>query len=325
MKRKTFNAVKLGLFVLAGLVLAIFALYVLGKGQNFFGNRFMLKTQFRDVKGLLVGNNVRFSGIDVGSVRGIEILNDTVVEVTMNVDRKMKNIVRKNAIATIGTDGLIGNRVVNIAPTDANSPLITGGETLKSREEVNTEEMLRTLSGTNEDVSAMVEDLRRVAQLISTSSELEKILNDKTLAANLQASLAHLHEVTENTSFLTKNAIKTLNLASEGDGTLATLLTDTTLSVELKKAVFQIKTLENSADRLINDLNTTIVSLEKDLKTGNGTAQTLMHDSIMANRLQATMIHVEKGTMAFAENMEALKSNFLFRRYFKKMEKKKKQ
>lgn len=325
MKRKTFNAVKLGLFVLAGLVLAIFALYVLGKGQNFFGNRFMLKTQFRDVKGLLVGNNVRFSGIDVGSVRGIEILNDTVVEVTMNVDRKMKNIVRKNAIATIGTDGLIGNRVVNIAPTDANSPLITGGETLKSREEVNTEEMLRTLSGTNEDVSAMVEDLRRVAHLISTSSELEKILNDKTLAANLQASLAHLHEATGNASFLTKNAIKTLDLASEGDGTLATLLTDTTLSVELKKAVFQIKTLENSADRLINDLNTTIVSLEKDLKTGNGTAQTLMHDSIMANRLQATMIHVEKGTMAFAENMEALKSNFLFRRYFKKMEKKKKQ
>jgi len=322
MKKKSINAVKLGIFVLTGLTLLIFSLYLLGKNKTFFGNRFELKAQFRDVNGLMVGNNVRFSGIDVGSVQAITILSDTVIEVTMNLDKEIKGFIRNNSETSIGTDGLIGNRVVNIAPMGGNKPFVTGGEMLPSREEVKTEQMLQTLNRTNQTVSEIAEEVLATVKLVNSSSELTSLLNDKSLSLNLRRSLQNLHETTKNASILMNNALSTFKLASEGNGTIATLLTDTTLSAELKQAVSQIKTLENSADRLVKDLNVVIESVEKDINQGSGSVNALMRDSIMADRLRATIENAERGTAAFAEDMEALKSNFLFRRYFKKMEKK---
>ena len=322
MKKQSVNAIKLGAFVLTGLSLLIFMLYLLGKNKSFFGNRFELKAQFKDVNGLLVGNNVRFSGIDVGTVRSIVIVNDTVIEVTMNLDKEMKAFVRSNSVASLGTDGLIGNRVVNISPQGGDAPFVKGGETLPARQEVNTQAMLQTLYRTNENVEKIVADLRNTVHLVNTSTALNSLLNDKTLSSNLRASLAHLHETTENASILMENAVGTLKLASEGRGTLATLLTDTTLAAELRQAVQQIKTLETNADHLVRDLNEVANAVEKDIQQGPGPVNTLMRDSLMAARLRNTLENVEKGSAAFAQDMEALKSNFLFRRYFKKMEKK---
>lgn len=322
MKKKSVNAIKLGIFVLTGLALLILALYLLGRNKTLFGSRFELKAQFRDVNGLLVGNNVRFSGIDVGSVLNIKIMNDTVIEVTMNLDKKMKGFIRNNSVATIGTDGLIGNRVVNISPVGGNMPFVSGGEMLPSKEDIDTKQMLETLSKTNQTVAKIADEVLVTVRLVNSSSELATLLNDKSLSLNLRRSLQNLHESTRNASVLMENAVATLKLASTGKGTLATLLTDTTLSLELRQAVTQVKTLENSADRLVKDLNTLTLTVEKDLSQGSGSVNALLRDSVMANRLRATIENAEKGSAAFAQDMEALKSNFLFRRYFKKQAKK---
>lgn len=324
MKKKTVNTFKLGIFVLTGMLILIYALYALARTKTFFGNRFELKTHFRDVNGLLVGNNVRFSGIDVGSVRNIVILNDTTVEVTLDVEQKMKSFIRANAVATVGTDGLIGNRVVNIEPVNPNAPYVAGGELLPSQEEVDTKKMLQTLYGTNENVAKIVEDLRNTVHLVSTSSELSSILNDKTLSANLRASLYNLKETTEKASRLMDEASGTLQLASKGRGNLATLLTDTTLSTQLPQIVDQIKQVGKSADNLVQQTNSLVSALHADVQRGPGSANTLLRDSLLAEQLKVVISNTEKGTAAFAQDMEALKHNFLFRRYFKKLEKKEK-
>jgi phospholipid/cholesterol/gamma-HCH transport system substrate-binding protein len=303
-------------------MLLIFSLYLLGRSKSFFSNRFELKTQFREVNGLLVGNNVRFSGIDVGSVVAMQILNDTVIEVTMHLNKNMKGFIRNNAIASIGTDGLIGNRVVNITTLGGTNPFVAGGEMLPSKEEVKTTEMLSTLYQTNKNIAKISEEVLITMKMINSSSELSSLLNDKTLSANLRISLQNLRKTTENASLMMENAISTIRLASEGKGTLATILTDTTLSTELKQAVGQIRKLENSADRLVKDLNEVVTSVEKDLQHGKGPVNALMRDSIMTDRLRATIENAEKGSAAFAQDMEALKSNFLLRRYFKKLEQK---
>lgn len=321
MKKKSINAIKLGVFVLTGLILLIFSLYLVGKNKSIFGTRFELKAHFKDVNGLLVGNNVRFSGIDAGSVLDITILNDTVIEVTMNLNNDIKGFIRNNSVASIGTDGLIGNRVVNIEPMGGDQPFVKGGERLPSREEVNTDQMLQTLSRTNQTVAKIAEEVLATVQLINQSSELTSLLNDKSLSLNLRRSLENLYKTTQKSSILMDNALSTFKLASEGNGTIATLLTDTTLSTELRQVVSQLKTLENSADRLVKDLNGVIESVGKDINQGDGSVNALMRDSVMADRLRAIIENAEKGTAAFAEDMEALKSNFLFRGYFKKLEK----
>ncbi len=324
MKKQRSESLKLGLFVLTGFLLLIATLYVIGKNKGFFSESFELKTQFRSVNGLLSGNNVRFSGIDVGTVKSVVLLNDTVIEVTMNVETRMRKIIRRNAQANLGTDGLIGNRVVNISPGRGDSPFAQDGDLLPSREEISTDAMLQTLHQTNENIATISEELRGTIHNISTSTLLAQLLNDPSLTNNLRASLIHLHETTQKASALMTDATQTLSLASTGDGTLATLLTDTTMAFQIKQAVQKIKIVEESAERLANDLNQVVASVDQDLNQNGGSVNALLKDTLMADRLRNTILNLEQGTDAFNQNMEALKHNFLVRKYFKKMEKQQK-
>ena len=92
MNTATFNNGKLGLFVLAGSLLLIFLLYMIGKNKFMFGSNFILKARFENVQGLKSGNNIRFNGIEIGTVKSISIINDTCIEVNMIIGKKLKNI-----------------------------------------------------------------------------------------------------------------------------------------------------------------------------------------------------------------------------------------
>lgn len=92
MVKKTINNLKLGIFVLAGLLVVIISLYMIGRDTNLFGKNYTLRAHFENVQGLTPGNNIRYSGIQVGTVKKVKILNDTLIEVTMLIDLKMKDI-----------------------------------------------------------------------------------------------------------------------------------------------------------------------------------------------------------------------------------------
>ncbi len=325
MKNNRIDTVKLGIFVLIGIGLLIFTLYVIGKNKGMFSDSFEIKTRFRTVSGLVTGNNVRFAGIDIGAVKNIQFIHDTVIEVTMNVSAHMRNIIRINAVANLGSDGLIGNRVVNIMPVRGDAPLIKPGDLLPSKEEVNSDAMVQTLYHTNENIAIISEDLRATVHRINTSAQLSQLLDDRSLTANLKASLIHLHETTEKASGFMTDVTETLALASHGKGTLATVLTDTTLAIEIGNIVKTVRNIGADAERLTKDLDRIATGVETDFRQGKGSVQALLKDSLMTESLRNSMTNIQTGTAAFQQNMEALKHNFLFRRYYKKMEKQKKQ
>jgi phospholipid/cholesterol/gamma-HCH transport system substrate-binding protein len=117
------NNIKLGTFVMGGLLFLVLMLYMIGKNRNLFGATYVLKARFENIQGLVAGNNVRYAGINTGTVKKISILNDTTIEVTMILEKKMLQVVHKNAIASISTEGLVGNKVVNIVPNKQPSNL----------------------------------------------------------------------------------------------------------------------------------------------------------------------------------------------------------
>jgi len=195
MKNQNAESVRLGIFVLCGLFLLILTLYFIGKNRGMFTDSFELKTRFRAVNGLMSGNNVRYSGIEIGAVESVVFLNDTSIEVTMNIQTKMRDIIRRNAVASLGTDGLIGNRVVNLFPGKGQAPVAKAGDLLPSKEEVSTDAMLQTF--------------------ISTSAQLTRLLDDLSLSTNLKASLIHLHETTEQTSTLMSEVTRTFAKATQ--------------------------------------------------------------------------------------------------------------
>ena len=99
---------------MAGLVFLILLLYVIGKNQNLFGSNFRFMVHFDNVHGLMRGNNICFGGIDAGIVKEIQVINDTTIEVRMLVKTKVRAFILKNEVVFIGTDNLIGNKILNI-------------------------------------------------------------------------------------------------------------------------------------------------------------------------------------------------------------------
>src|SRR5574337_1861964 len=117
-KKEEGRNIKLGVMVIASAIALITGLYLIGDYKHMFGHTFTLQANFKNVNGLAEGNHVRFSGIDVGTVTEIEIVGDTNVLVSMVIEKKVQPYIRKNAIAEIGTEGMMGNKTVNIEPAE---------------------------------------------------------------------------------------------------------------------------------------------------------------------------------------------------------------
>jgi len=324
MEEQTKNNIRLGLLVLAGVSLLILTLYGVGKNQNLFGSNFQLKARFSNISGLMKGNNIRFSGIQVGTVKSVEILDDTTIEVTMLIDKKVQPFIHANAVASIGTEGLMGNKIINIAPSAAGAPGVVPGTMLATQRIVNTDEMLQVLAHTNNNIADISEDLRSTVRRIKGSTGLWSLLNDTSLDIHLRASLANIDRTTVHTRQFTQDIREMIAGARDGKGSVGRLLTDTTFYHDLEQAARTIDGVGKGAGDLVAHLDEMTQQVRRDIEEGKGTANALLRDSQMVIKLNASLENIRQGTDGFNQNMEALKHNFLFRGYFRRLEKEKK-
>ncbi len=317
------NLIKLGIFVISGILLLIVALFLIGKNQHLIGSHYSLKTHFANVGGLRTGNNVRYAGIEVGTVKTIEIINDTTVEVTMMIGRKMKTVIRKNALASLGADGLMGNKVVNIVPVDGPAELAQEGDLLTSRQSVEFDDVLRTLAGTGDNINVITENLKETVFKINNSKGLWKMLSDSSLAINLRRASHNLEKATLNAERMTKDVRDIVADVKAGEGPAGTILRDTAMASSLKSSVNQLQEIAEGASILAKDLDSIVSKINRDVEEGPGTVNLVLKDTAVSGNIRRTLANVEKGTASFNENMEAMKHNFLFKGYFKKQEKEK--
>ncbi len=323
MAKRVISNVKLGAFVLGGLLFLVLLLYMIGKNRSLFGSTYVLKARFENVQGLVAGNNVRFSGIQAGTVKRVKILSDTVIEVTMIIETKMEPIIRKNAIVSIGTDGLVGNKVVNIVPVGEPGPLAVEGDVLATKKSVNTDEMLQTLNKTNNDIAVIAANLKTTVEQINNSSALWALLNDKSIPQDLRISLANIRHATSKAGNMANSLHDIVMDVKNGKGSVGAILTDTSFAQNLNEAIMKIKDVGEEADSLANEINKVVAGIRQDINNGKGTVNALFKDSAMAIKLNASLDNIQKGTDGFNQNMEALKHNFLLRGYFKKQERQK--
>ncbi|WP_184549299.1 MlaD family protein [Mucilaginibacter sp. FT3.2] len=316
------NNIKLGLFVLAGLLVLMVAFYMIGKNRNIFGSDFELKARFSSLNGLMEGNNVLFSGIQAGTVKSIEMVNDTTIEVTLQIDSKVKSFIHKNALAAIGTEGLMGNKVVNIQPVKAASFSVSNGDMLTAQKLISTEEMLQTLSKTNNNIASISEALKATVLRLDSSAIFD-ILNDKTIGPSLKSSLGNINKASKNASDMTMGLNELVTQIKQGKGAAGLLLTDTAFAGNLKQAITKLKSASDNANKLTLQANMIMTSVNHDMNDGHGTLHALLKDSLIARKISISLDNVMKGTDGFNQNMEALKHNFFFKGYFKDLEKKK--
>ncbi len=318
MNKETRQGIRLGIFVLAGTLFLIAALYLIGNKRNLFGNTFTVRAEFRDVNGLVPGNNVRFAGIDVGTVESVEVTTGSRVTVTMIIEEKYKSIIRKNAIAAIGTDGLMGNKIVNINSHEDTGPMISDGDVLATLQPVETDEMIRTLNRTNDNLAEITDNMKMITQKINNSNSLWSLLADTVVADNVRQAIVSIRLTGEHTALISGDLSKISSDIRAGKGPVGMLITDTTMSGQIRHSIVTIKMISDQLAVVSGDVGV----LTNNARNGEGAVGTLVMDTAFAGSLTRSVQNLEAGTEGFNENMEALKHNFLLRGYFRKQAKK---
>lgn len=324
MEKQTINNSKLGVFILAGLFLLILGLYMIGRDSNLFSRNYVLKASFEHVQGLTAGNNIRYAGIQVGTVKKVTILNDSVIEVTMLIEEHMKQFIRVNDVVSISTDGLMGNKLLQITPSKDGSAFAVSGNFLRTRKLMSTDEMLELLNRTNQNVAVISEDLKNTIQRINSSAALWEVLDNEALPKSIVASMNHIRSATLKADRMMNDLQTMITDVKQGKGSLGKIVTDTAIAWNLTQAIEKIKLVGSHADSLAKDLQAFTQSVQNDVNNGNGSIHALLKDSTLVQKLNTSLQNIEKGTDGFNQNMEALKTNFLFRAYFRKLEKQKK-
>lgn len=317
MDKSASEKIRLGLFVILGTALLLIAAYLIGNRQDMFGGSLTISSVFKDVGGLQVGNNVRYSGINVGTVKSLEMEEDTAIRVVMNIEKRMFPHIKRNAVAAIGSDGLVGSMIVNIIPGEVPAAFIEPGDEIASLSRITTLDMMSTLNVTNENAARLTADLLQVTQALNNGEgSLGRLLNDTTMGADLGKAMKNL---TTTSYRLNRLLARMEQLADSGNfsGSVAGKLLSDPLAGQGVDTL--LKNLEQSGKLLASTMRT-MDSLVDGIAAGEGTLQFLSRDTLFVQRLSTSMKHIETGTERFSENMEALKHNFLTRRYFRKLE-----
>jgi phospholipid/cholesterol/gamma-HCH transport system substrate-binding protein len=309
---------KLGLMVTTAFALFTVAVYLIGSRQNMFGDSFHISAVFKNVNGLQTGNNVRYAGINVGTVDRILIVSDSTVEVWMTIRSDVRKFIKKDAYASIGSDGLVGNMLVNISPGSGNQPQVNDNDRIKSFSRTDTDDILSTLSSTNENIALLSRDLLTTTQYINQGQgTITALLRDTTLLVSIKNSLSNLESVTAQSSNIVKKLETFSSELDNKDNLLNLLLSDTSYSYELKKVVASINSASENLDQVTEELH----SASSALLEGDGPLNTLFYDSIVSIDIKESISNINESSILLKENMEAMREHFLFRKYFKKQEK----
>jgi phospholipid/cholesterol/gamma-HCH transport system substrate-binding protein len=204
MKATPQQKIKIGVFTLVGILIVVIAIFLIGNRKNMFTTTFGVYAIFKNVGGLQVGNNVRFSGINVGTVDGIQIITDSTVRVDLNLQSKVKPFLKKNATAAIGSDGLMGDKLVTIsgsADTSGNSGPIAKGDRLTSVDPVDFGKVMNKVTAVVDNASIMMDNLAGITGKINAGKgSLGKLLNSDTLSKSLIGTLNSIKKSSEGFS-----------------------------------------------------------------------------------------------------------------------------
>jgi phospholipid/cholesterol/gamma-HCH transport system substrate-binding protein len=184
---------RLGMFIAGGLLLFVVTIFLIGKQKNLFNPVFKLTATFYNVSGLQVGSNVRFSGINVGTVDNITIINDSTVRVDMLIRKNVQQFIKTDCEAGIGTAGIIGDRVMVITQGSNDAPLVKDGQKIESKEPVETDAIFSSLKVTADNAAVVSYQLAEIMiKVNSGNGTLGRLIQDSTIAENINQTIVNL-------------------------------------------------------------------------------------------------------------------------------------
>ncbi|WP_158800000.1 MlaD family protein [Pedobacter sp. L105] len=191
MKSTSSQKIKIGLFSLLGLAALFMVVYFIGSQKGAFNATYSVHGTFSNVNGLVEGNNVRFAGINVGVVKSIEIVSDSAVLVTLKLNSKVKKFIKKDSRIAIGSDGLMGDKLVTIGPGGIKShEQAEDGTALATVNPVDGDKIMTKMSKVSDNAERITNSLAQMFDKVNKGKgTLGRLLNSDQLADNLQNTI----------------------------------------------------------------------------------------------------------------------------------------
>jgi phospholipid/cholesterol/gamma-HCH transport system substrate-binding protein len=308
------KAIRVGIFLFVGLLIFLIGIFTLGGQRKTFVKSFQLKVVFDDIQGLKVGNNVWFSGVKVGTIKKIQFYGTSQVEVTLNIEEEAHKYIHKNARASIGSDGLIGNKIVVLDGGSPKFPFIEDGDKIAVNTTLSTDDIMKTLQVNNKNLVDITSDFKVLAKnLVEGKGTVGALLTDQQIANNFKTIVSNLQNTTASANRMASQ-LNTFSSKLNTPGGLADkMLTDTVVFARLQKSVTEFQKTATSAAALTDNLNKASAKLnDKDNVAG-----VMLNDPAAAEQIRSTIKNLQTSSKKLDQDLEALQHNFLLRGFFK--------
>jgi phospholipid/cholesterol/gamma-HCH transport system substrate-binding protein len=304
---------RLGLLVIIGALLLGLSIFLIGRNHDLFGPTISIVAFFKNSDGLQPGNSVRFSGAEAGTVESVEVISDTAVRVGIKLQEKYRPFIKTDAVASISTDGLMGNKLVNIANiSGSTAETVVEGSTIRSLKPIETDEMLRTLNKTNDYVTDIAINLKNITDKMGNSQGIVwKLLGDTVLSGRIDTSFMHFQLAAKNISALSRELNQVVGNLNSERGLFGALTKDTAMGRRLNQIISSMNTSGEQAASITAEL----LTLTKDIEQGKGTIGMLLRDSTVSNDLKTSVDNLKHGSESLRQSMEAMKKIPLLKRY----------
>lgn len=312
------RAVIVGVFVLVGLIFLIAGILVIGNIRNTFSKKMQVTALFDDVNGLQQGNNIWFSGVKIGTVKKVKFFGNSQVKVTLNIDEKSQQYIRKDSKVKVSSDGLIGNKILVIYGGSSKADAIEDEDTLSVEKTFSSEDMINTLQENNVNILSITGDLKKITKNITDGKgTVGKLMNDDAIYNNIAATSASLKNASDRAQAL-MGSLSAFSAKLNKKGTLANeLVTDTVIFNSMRATVKELNQIADTASDFISELKTA----SRNPKTPAGV---LLRDEEAGAILKASLRNLESGSKKLDEDLEGLQHSFPMKRYFRKKAKQEK-
>lgn len=311
------RSMKLGAFVIGGVLIFLASIYYLGREGNLFNLTFTVSAIFKNVEGLKEGDNVWLSGVKIGTVKRVQIVAEGKVIVSFSLKDKQNQFIKKDATAFIGSDGLVGSKIVVIRP-GTDSKIIQKNDTINALSPTDTQELLNIAKEVGVNARSITDDLKLISNRLNKGEGIfGELLRDGPIAEDLRNTITSLKTSGENADRITADAKKLLNQINQGDGLITRLIMDTTYTRTFQGALENVSEVGNNAKKMSLDLQRIVAQIDR----SDNAVGVLLTDTAFAEKLRETLDNAQSASLKLDENMEALQHNFLLRGYFKKQKK----
>ena len=316
---KNTRALIVGVFIFLGLAIFIVTVLTLGGERKTFAMSITITAMFDDISGLQKGNNIWFSGVKIGTVKKISINPASQVVVQMNIDEAARQYIRKNARAKIGSEGLIGNRIVVISSGRGTSPMVEEGDVIGVDKITNTDEMMNTFQSNNRNLLEITNDFKIISKnVVEGKGTVGKLMSDQTLFNEFQSTISMLKKSAANAQQLSNDVAQFTGKLDKKGTLINDVVTDTLVFRRLRNAVSDIEDVTKKANGIVADLKQTSNGLNKDLNNTKTPAGMLLKDEATAAQLKDVLRNLQSASHKLDEDLEAAQHNFFLKGFFKK-------